>query len=172
MEIEVKTANIIDEEVDILISTANPSLNMSGGINGAILQRGGANVQQELRDYLQKHNRHWVKEGTIVVTRPGPLKVKHIFHAVAINSFYESSLQLVSELLISLWRKCEAYGGKTIAVPALATGYGPLSIQEFAQALCNSLRESIRIEKLNVVLHKQEYVEIVNEVLKNCNKLF
>ncbi|WP_372368835.1 macro domain-containing protein [Candidatus Uabimicrobium sp. HlEnr_7] len=171
MNIEVRKANIIDEEVDILISTANPSLNMSGGINGAILQRGGMGVQQELRDYLQKQNRHWVKEGTIVVTSPGPLKVKRIFHAVAINGFYESSCQLVSELLRSLWKKCEEYHGKTVAVPALATGYGPLSIQEFAEALCNSLSESIRIEKLNVVLHKQEYVEIVNEMLKSRNKL-
>lgn len=171
MRIEIKTGNIIDEEVDVLISTANPSLNMSGGVNGAILQRGGKDVQQELRDYLQKQNRHWIKEGSIVVTSPGPLKVKHIFHAVAINGFYESSVPLVSDLLVSLWRKCEEYQAKTVAVPALATGYGPLSIQEFAQALCNSIDNNVRIDKLSVVLRKQEYVDSVKEILSSAHVL-
>ncbi|BBM84516.1 macro domain-containing protein [Candidatus Uabimicrobium amorphum] len=166
MNIIVKSGNIIDEEVDVLISTANPSLNMSGGVNGAILQRGGECVQQELRNYLKKHDRRWVKEGSIVVTGPGALKVKHILHAVAINGFYESSSQLVRDLLVNVWKKCEELHAKTVAVPALATGYGPLSTEEFAHALHDSLSDRIAIEDLRIVLHKQEDIKIVSKILQ------
>jgi len=36
MEIEIKTGDVLDEHADVLIATANPQLNMSGGVSGAI----------------------------------------------------------------------------------------------------------------------------------------
>ena len=68
MCIVVKSGDILDERVDVLVSSANTQLNMSGGVNGAILHRGGQGVQAELRAHLAKLGRHWVEPGAVVLT--------------------------------------------------------------------------------------------------------
>ncbi len=81
MRVIVKAGDILDEEVDVLISTANVHLNMSGGVNGAILQRGGDDVQAALREYLRERGLDYVAPGTVVRTGPGPLRVRSIIPA-------------------------------------------------------------------------------------------
>ena len=69
----VKHGDVLDERVDVLICTANPQLNMSGGINGEILRRGGEDVQRELHAFLERTQRKYVDPGTVVTTSPGPV---------------------------------------------------------------------------------------------------
>ena len=38
MNVVVTVGDVLDAAADVLISTANPWLNMSGGVNGAILR--------------------------------------------------------------------------------------------------------------------------------------
>lgn len=47
LDVIVKSGDILDERVDVLVSTANVHLLMTGGVNGAILMRDGESVQQE-----------------------------------------------------------------------------------------------------------------------------
>lgn len=157
MKIGVRQGDVLDETVDVLICTANPSLNMSGGVNGAILQRGGKDVQAELRRYLASLNLKAVDAGTVVRTGPGPLAVKHILHAVGVNAFYESSPDLVARLLTKALTEASRLGARTVATPAIATGYGPLTITEFARGLRVAARGDYGgIEELRVVLRKEE----------------
>jgi O-acetyl-ADP-ribose deacetylase (regulator of RNase III) len=99
MNVIIKVGDILDEAVDVLISSANVHLNLSGGVNGAILQRGGITIQTELHDYLKQLGKSWVPPGTVVRTGPGPLAVKHVLHAVAVDAFYGTSVELVTETL-------------------------------------------------------------------------
>src|SRR4026207_1548801 len=118
MKLIVKHGDVLDEAVDVLVCTANPTLSMSGGVNGALLSRGGAEVQAELRRYLAARGLRAVEPGTaggagpgpapaagprtraaLVRTGPGPLAVKHLFHAVGVNAFYESSPDVIDSLL-------------------------------------------------------------------------
>jgi O-acetyl-ADP-ribose deacetylase len=110
-------------------------LRMSGGVNGAILSRGGKAVQDELNQHLAALGKSAVEPGSVVRTGPGPLTVKHILHAVGVNIFYESSVDLIARLLAVALKEAAALGARTVATPALATGYGPLSLSEFASAL-------------------------------------
>jgi O-acetyl-ADP-ribose deacetylase (regulator of RNase III) len=87
-KINVRVGDLLDEEADVVISTGNPWLNMSGGVNGAILAQSGEAIQEELREYLLKLGKPAVVPGTVVETGPGRLKVKRILHAVAIDPFY------------------------------------------------------------------------------------
>ena len=94
-EITIKVGDVLNETADVLISPANPWLNLSGGMNGGILLRGGEAIQEEVQAYLRSNGRSAVQPGTVVLTGPGSLKFKHIFHAVAIDPFYDSSVDLV-----------------------------------------------------------------------------
>ncbi len=56
MNLIIKAGNIVDEAVDVLVSTWNIHLNMSGGVNGEILAGGGKSIQAEHPKYLKDHN--------------------------------------------------------------------------------------------------------------------
>src|SRR5262249_49330940 len=102
MRIEVLAGNILDEPADVLISTANPWLQMTGGVNlGIIVRPQGDRVYEELQRHLRQSAAKMVSAGTIVCTGPGSLPVKKILHAVAIDPSYDSSVKLVAETIVT-----------------------------------------------------------------------
>jgi len=86
VKIEVLAGNIVEVPADVLISTANPWLQMTGGVNLAIIVRPqGDLVYEELQRYLRESGKSFVDPGTVVCTGPGSLPVKNILHAVSID---------------------------------------------------------------------------------------
>jgi O-acetyl-ADP-ribose deacetylase (regulator of RNase III) len=160
MIITVKRGDICDEKADVIVSTANPWLNMSGGVNGEILQRGGESIQEELHSYLKNSGSSVVEPGAIVKTNPGPLSCLYILHAVAVNTFYESSVEILKYLLQQIITGVHADGLRTVAVPSMGTGYGKLEISDFAQAIRDCALESDdRLGELRVVLYSEDDFE-------------
>lgn len=166
MKVVVKTGDVLLEKVDVLLCTANALLRMSGGVNGALLQRGGERVQDELDAYLKKHGKSAVERGSVIRTGPGPLQVTHILHVVGVNVFYETDVAVIARALRSALEEAGRLGARTVASPALATGYGPLSMAEFAQALQEALTPApAGIEELRVVLRKEDDARLVRDIL-------
>ena len=166
-EIVIKVGDLLDEAADVVISTANPWLNMSGGVNGAILSRGGELIQKELHAHLRDSGQSAVEPGTVVVTSPGPLRAKHLLHAVAIDPFYHSSIELVRQTVEHAFSAAKHLGAKTVAMPALATGYGRLSMEQFASALAEALKADwSSIERLVVVVRKPENADTIRRFVE------
>jgi len=153
----VKVDDVLDEPADVLICPANPWLNLSGGVNGAILMRGGEAVQQELHAHLRNLGCAAVEAGTAIRTGPGPLRVKHIVHVVAIDPFYGSSVELVKQALKAALTTAASLGASKAAMPMLATGYGPLTAEQFGQAAAEVVRDDWPpIEQLTIVVRNEE----------------
>jgi len=166
MNIVIKRGDIVDEPVDVLVSTANPWLQMSGGVNGEILLRGGESIQKELEEYLKKRDIRCVPQGTVVMTGPGPLNVKCILHAVGVDAFYESSIPVMEKLIVDCLKIAELKGGGRVALPAIATGFGKLKVEDFATALKQATDYNFeQIEELVVVLSDDMHVSKVENVL-------
>ena len=94
MNVVVTVGDVLDAAADVLISIANPWLNMPGGVNGAICEREPA-IQFELRDHLESVGESAIPACSVVRTSAGNLPFSHIIHAVAIDPFYDSSPQIV-----------------------------------------------------------------------------
>ncbi len=171
----VKHGDLLDEVADVIVSTANPSLLMSGGVNGAILMRGGHDVQRELQAHLQRIGRkHHVDPATVVITSPGPLACKYLLHAVSINAFYESSETLIADTVGNVLAAAMESEARSIAMTALATGYGPLKVEEFARGLRLGIeqfdkRAFMDSIELRVVIWREEDVEKVRAVFEITN---
>ena len=167
MKLIIRQGDVLEEQVDVLICTANPTLGMTGGVNGALYTRGGEGVQAELKEYLTARGITYVDAGSIVRTGPGPLGVNHILHAVGVNIFYESSVDLISRLLRTALSEASKLGARTVATPALATGYGPLTMEQFAASLSAIARETfLGIEELRVVLRRSDDVDKVRRIVE------
>src|SRR5437660_319464 len=139
MEIEVLVGDVLDVAADVLISTANPWLQMTGGVNLKIILRPrGEVVYEELQRYLGSTGKRYVEAGTVVRTGPGSLPVSHILHAVSIDPSYDSSVALVIQTIVEALSQARRLEARSVTIPALATGFGPLSMEEFAAALCSA----------------------------------
>lgn len=73
MEIHIQVGDVLEAAADVLISTANPWLNFSGGVNGAILAATGPAIQEELHGYLKSQGISAVPAGTVVQSSSGNL---------------------------------------------------------------------------------------------------
>jgi O-acetyl-ADP-ribose deacetylase (regulator of RNase III) len=166
MKIEILVGNVLDVPADVLISTANPWLQMTGGVNLAIIVRPqGEFVYEELQHYLRGTGKRYVDPGTVVCTGPESLPVKKILHAVAITPSYESSVELVAETIVKALTQAREMEARIVTLPALATGFGPLSMEEFATALRQATaRNWSPLETLKVVLKHEEDAEAVRSV--------
>lgn len=169
-KLTVLSGDVLDQPVDLLICTANPMLRMTGGVNGALLQRGGLGVQRELEAYLRRVGRRWVPPGTVVRTGPGPLAVRHVLHAVSVDGFYKADHATVRDTLLEALAQAAQLGARSVATPALATGYGPLSVEDFAQALAAALAAAPAetwgtVAELTLVLRREADVAAAVEVL-------
>ncbi|MCI0701428.1 MAG: macro domain-containing protein [Planctomycetia bacterium] len=168
MNTEILVGDVLNVPADVLISTANPWLQMTGGVNLAIILRPkGELVHEELQRYLPATGRRIVEPGTVVRTGPGSLPVKHILHAVAIDPSYDSSVELVASTITTALTHARELGAKVVSIPALGTGFGPLSMEDFATALKQALATDWSpLELLKVVLKDEEAAQTVRAVLE------
>jgi O-acetyl-ADP-ribose deacetylase (regulator of RNase III) len=172
MKVEAFASNILDVPADVLVSTANPWLQMTGGVNlGIIVRSNGELVFEELQAYLRSIGKKMVEPGTVVCTGPGSLPVKKILHAVAIDPSYDSSVELVTKTIIKALSQARQLNARTITLAALATGFGPLSMEDFATALQQALEHDwTPLETLKVVVKHEEEAAKIRDVLMASSK--
>lgn len=95
----VQEGDILAESADALICSANPFLTLSGGVGGAFLLRYGDGMQQELEQHLRDIRRSSVPQGTVVTCRPNGSPYEVVVHAVAVDAFYDSSPEVISDVV-------------------------------------------------------------------------
>ena len=168
MQWHICYGNILDVKADALICSANVQLNMSGGVGGEILVRHGDQMQKELHRYLSERKIPVVSPGTVVKTPGCGTSFSMVLHAVAIDVFYETSHELLVSTIRRALKLCSKNGIETVALTALATGYGRYPLADFALVLRELQKESFPgIKKVSVCL-KNEYdvTELMESLMK------
>lgn len=164
MKIEIKVGDVLNEPADVLIATANPWLNLSGGVNGAIHEAVGPHLQTELHEFLKQQGLSAVPGGTVVRSNAYNLPFQHILHAVAIDPFYDSSSDLVGATFAKALDMALQLRAISVSSPTLATGYGPMSTGEFGNAIAPVIKKSIFDNMtLNLVVRREEYANELKE---------
>lgn len=166
MKWHVKSGDIIDEPADILICSANGFLDLSGGVGAAIRMRYGMDMQYALGEERNRLGNKTLPRGEIVTVGPCGTHFKHVIHAIAVDVFYRADIESTAEVLAKAIHHADSLRAKRIAVVALATGYGPLRMNEFGQSITAIEAEPFNpIEEAIVVVRKDEEAE---EILEAC----
>src|SRR5262249_55746253 len=139
MRWSVKQGDILDEPADVLICSANPWLNLSGGVGGEILLRYGPQMQEELHRHLAGRGLRSIPQGEVVPCGPCGTAYKTVLHAVAVDCFYGSSPEVIEAAVSRALSVAASLGASRVALTALATGYGRMSITDFARGLASLL---------------------------------
>lgn len=144
--------DLLDEPADYLVSSGNVQLNMSGGVNGALLLRYGPSLQAELHAVLAQRKQANVPPGFCHRFRQDVGSYRGVVYAVGIDGFYESSIELVARTLAAAIELLAPDAGTTVAFPAIATGYGRLSKSDFGRALARFAASYPAAATLDLVL--------------------
>ena len=127
--------DLLDVSAEALICSANPLLNLSGGVGGALLLRYGDAMQVFLHDWLQRSGRRFVTPGTVVAVPPCGSPYRVVLHAVAIDALYHTSAELISQTYYTAFALASVNGCRTVASACLACGYGRATPETFAAAM-------------------------------------
>ena len=149
----LKQKNILDEPADALVCSANVNLMLSGGVGADLLARYGAAMQQALEAKLRMRSPHCAQRGEVISYSGPEMPYKVVLHAVAIDGWYASSPEIITEVVRRALNMAAEYEAKKVALTVLATGFGRLTLAEFAKGLRPLLREQfITIEEVVLCL--------------------
>ena len=135
--LELVEGDITALETDAIVNAANEHLAHGGGLAGLIVRRGGPEIQRESDAWVRKHGR--VPTGSAAITSAGKLPTSYVIHAV--GPVYDGT-QRCAESLASALRSsltlADAYGLKTVALPAISTGIFGYPLEQAAQVLLSA----------------------------------
>lgn len=128
----IHVGDLLDMPADVLVCSANVQLNLSGGAGGAFAMRYGPGMQEALHSYLVKLGQPFVEPGTVVEMPPCGSPYRAVLHAVAADAVYNTSVEVVETAVCQSLRRAAAWDARTVALTSLGTGYGRLSMPQFA----------------------------------------
>jgi O-acetyl-ADP-ribose deacetylase (regulator of RNase III) len=164
MQIEIVQGDITQQpDVDAIVNAANTELILGSGVAGAILRRGGGEIDREGRA------KGPIRLGEAAVTGAGRLPNKYVIHAAAMGYRAKdarvpkregslSSAAIIAEATKNSLRRGDELQLKSVAFPALATGVGAFPVDECADTMISAVRDYERD-------HPQSSIALVRFVL-------
>ena len=92
-------------------------------------------MQKELHTYLARHGLPHAEPGDVVAVGPCGTSFQAVLHAVSIDAFYYSSADLVCRTVQRALAMAGGLSARRVALVALATGYGPMTMPEFGRSI-------------------------------------
>jgi len=110
-------------------------------------------MQIVLQEKLRTRSPRCADRGEVIPYLGQEMPYKVVLHAVAINGWYESSPEVITDVTRRALEMAAQHGAKKVALTALATGFGRLNFAEFAQGLRPILKDAFPpIEQVVVCL--------------------
>ena len=163
--LELILGNIIKAEVDAIVNAANSQLTRGSGVDGAIRDEGGEEIDSECREIIDLGG--VCPPGRVVITTGGNLHAKHVIHAV--GPVYDDGEQHEAETLTRCYKNilhlAAEKGIRSIAFPAISTGNFGFPIEKATPIALKAVKEFVEHahqndemvpERIQFVLFKKE----------------
>ncbi|WP_291998628.1 ADP-ribose-binding protein [Caldivirga sp.] len=171
--VELIKGDITTLETDAIVNAANSYLEHGGGVAGAIVRRGGWEIQEESREWVRRHGP--VPVGGVAVTGAGRLRAKYVIHAVGPRCGVEPIEKLDDAVTNSL-RKAEELNLVSIAFPAISTGIFGCPYEDAAVIMAKAImREAPKlssVKRIVICLYDDEAFNVFNRVFNKELKDF
>ena len=141
-KLTLKQADIVLEEVDVIVNAANRNLDHGAGVAGAINRASNGAVQKHSDKYIKTNGQLF--PGQVAITRAGgSLKCKRIIHAVGpmkIDHNLHVCEQLLHDVINKTLQEAEKYGALSIAIPAISSGIFGVGKELVARCVVDSIQ--------------------------------
>ena len=132
--LRVVKGDITDLDVQAFVFDITPDLKLGSGYGGAIAQRGGPSIQEEL-DALGG-----LEVGQAVVTGAGNMKAEYIVHTVGPKFQEEDEERKMRDAVRSALRSAAEKGIRRIAFPPLGSGMYFMPVEKSASLIVEAVR--------------------------------
>ncbi|MGQ9510503.1 MAG: macro domain-containing protein [Thermaceae bacterium] len=156
--LRIAQGDITEFEGDAIVNAANNHLKLGAGVAGAILRKGGAEIQEEC-DRIGK-----IRVGETAVTGAGRLKARYVLHAAVLGD-EPASLETVRRATKSALEKAIELGLKTVAFPLLGTGVGGLPVKDVVRVMLEEIKEAPDTLEVTLYGYRPEDVEAIRSAL-------
>lgn len=134
-EISLVQGDITLEEVDAIVNAANRHLAHGGGVAGAIVRRGGQEIQEESNQAAP------VEVGHAAITGAGKLKAAYVIHTVGPRWGEGEEIEKLSSAIRSALLLAAQYKLKSISLPAISTGIFGFPIETAVTVILSEIRK-------------------------------
>ncbi|MEM3672846.1 MAG: O-acetyl-ADP-ribose deacetylase [Candidatus Bathyarchaeia archaeon] len=179
MEFQVGKAKVVlvqgditEQETDVIVNAANPTLMGGGGVDGAIHRKGGPKILEECKKIRATEYPDGLPTGKAVITSGGNLKARYVIHTV--GPVWRGGGSGEPELLADAYRNslklAVSKGLKTIAFPSISTGAYGYPIEKASQVAISTVKEFLekedKLERVVFVLFSSRDLEIYKDAAK------
>ena len=162
--LELMEGDITELDTDAIVNAANSSLKMGGGVAGAILRKGGYEIQEEC-DRIG-----YCPVGGAVITTGGKLKAKYVIHAVGPRWGEGDEDEKLKNATLNSLKLADERGLKSIALPAISTGIFGFPMDRAARIMLSTaieyLKGETQLERVVFCLYGKEAVETFRKTLE------
>jgi O-acetyl-ADP-ribose deacetylase (regulator of RNase III) len=134
-QIEIVQGDITDQDADAIVNAANNELWMGAGVAGAIVRKGGREIEA---DAIRQGP---IRVGEAVITGGGSLIASHVIHAAAMGQDLRPDGESIRKSTDAALTLAEERKLQSIAFPALGTGVGGFSVHECAAIMIDVVRD-------------------------------
>jgi len=165
--LEFIKGDITDLSVDCIVNAANSHLRLGRGVAGAIRRKGGPKIQEECNRIFSEHGS--IPAGGAAITSGGNLRAKYVIHTVGPVLGERDEDSELRNATISSLKLADEHKVKSIAFPAISTGYFGLPKTRCAEAMLPAAisyaQAETDIERIIFCLYDQETFDIFKETL-------
>lgn len=160
-------ADITDQEVDAIVNAANSRLAHGGGVAGAIVRRGGREIQRESDAWVRAHGP--VTHGAPAVTGAGDLPSNYVIHAVGPRWGEGDEDRKLAAAVRGALGKAAELGLHSLALPAISTGIFGFPIARAAQIILRTIGDFLeanpetRLRDIRLALIDKAGIEAFSE---------
>lgn len=146
---EICNVDVLEWKAEGLIYSTNLFLNCSGGVGSCLATKYGPQLQESLHSYLAKANRRHADQGEIIELVTDLMPYKNVFHTLPCDGFYNTNSEIVVSILSQCLDRCLDQKIRTVAMSALATGYGHFDRPQFFRCAAKVFSDS-RFAELDI----------------------
>ena len=160
--LQLAQGDITDETVDAIVNAANSHLAHGAGVAGAILRKGGRQVQEESWQWVHEHGP--VSHAEPAYTHAGNLSCRYVIHAVGPRWCEGNEAAKLHDAVGGALRQADQLGLGSIAFPAISTGIFGFPVPLAAQVIIDTIAKylvgtpSSTLKLVRVVLYDLETI--------------
>jgi O-acetyl-ADP-ribose deacetylase len=158
--LEINRGDITTEKTDAIVNAANAYLEHGSGVAGAIVRRGGPQIQLESHQWVRDHGR--VTHEKPAYTHAGKLLCRFVIHAVGPVWGEGNEEDKLAAAIIGSLRLADQLGLRSIAFPAISTGIFHFPVPFAAQVILTAIlgylsdNPASHLELIRLVLYDPE----------------
>lgn len=164
---EITVGNIVEIKADAIVNAANENLTAGGGVCGAIFEKAGPGLAEE----IAAEHEFGCETGDAVTTNAFQMDAKYIIHAVApIHDLFADRSKELKSAYRAIFREAKYCGAKSIAIPSLGTGIYGWSFEQATpiakEGILEGLRDYPKIETVIFSSFTQQAADFYRQMFK------